>query len=289
MKTKFLITILLAFIGLSACLPWQVNAQLKYDTLTNKTIISLTKIGLPPATIISKIKTSVTSFDVSVDALVNLQANGVNGDVINEMIKIDESSNTSAEKQINSSNPNVMHKSGIYYYNPMDAAKPIRRVDPTVTSTNKSGGLGIALAQAYSYGIAKDKLKSDLAGKNSRMQINDPNPVFYFYFKNDTNPSGDDWFFATATSPNEFVLVKLDEKKDSREMVVGDANAYGSSSGISNKIKAPFDYEEVSEGIYKVFFKQPLKQGEYCFLFASTTPTRYSNNKVFDFGIQNEK
>ena len=59
----------------------------------------------------------------------------------------------------------------------------------------------------------------------------------YFYFENNSNPAGDDWFFATATSPNEFVLVKLDEKKDSREMVVGDANAYGSSSGISNKIK----------------------------------------------------
>ena len=32
-----------------------------------------------------------------------------------------------------------------------------------------------------------------------------------------------------------------------------------------------------------------LKSGEYCFIYASTAPNRYSNDKVFDFGIPKEK
>ena len=97
------------------------------------------------------------------------------------------------------------------------------------------------------------------------------------------------WWFATAISPNEFALVKLTEKKDSRSFETGKSSSgggySGSSSGIPEKVKVPFEYTEVAEGIYSVTFKQSLKPGEYCFVYASAAPDRYSNNKVFDFGI----
>jgi hypothetical protein len=189
------------------------------------------------------------------------------------------------EKDLN--DPKTMRRTGIYYYDPYDNKKHIKRVDPTVTSTGKVGGFGSFVAQAYTYGLANSKQKSDLAGKNSRTQLSNTNPIFYFYFANDSNPKADDWFFATATSPNEFIMAKLAEKKDGREMVVAKGNAYSSSTGISNKIKIDFTYEEVTDGIYKVILKQPLPKGEYCFLYASSTPTQYSNNKVWDFGILN--
>ena len=278
MKTKLLSLAFLAVLGFTA------KAQ-TYDTLTNKTIVALTKIGLPSATIINKIQTSITSFDVSVKALVDLQTNGVNGDVINEMIKKNDISNTEAGKEANSSNPKAMHKPGIYYYNEANGDNPLRKVDPAVTSTIKSGGFGTALAQRYSYGIAKDKLVSTVSGPASHLKIKSSAPVFYFYFENNTNPQADNWFFATATSPNEFVLVKFKEKKDSREMTVGDANAYGSSSGVPEKMKVQFDIEQVAAGIYMVTFSQPLKEGEYCFMYASQTLSRFNNDKVFDFGI----
>lgn len=279
---KITLTAMLALFGLS-----NIATAQQYDTLYNKTIVSLTKMGLPPQTIISKIKTSITVFDVSVNALMDLQTNGVNGDVINEMIKINDQANTQTGKEVNSKNPNEMHRPGIYYYDATNSNSPVRRIDPTVTSTNKSGGFGTALAQSYTYGLAKDKLKSNLSGAKSHLQISSTIPVIYFYFENNANPSADNWFFATATSPNEFVCVKLKERNDSREMEVASSNEYGSSSGIPNKIKIAYDYERVADGIYKVTFKKPLEQGEYCFLYASDTPTRYSNNKVFDFGIQN--
>lgn len=202
------------------------------------------------------------------------------------MITRNDQANTLRGKGVNSNNPNAMHKPGIYYYNTSNTENSLKRVDPTVASTFKSGGFGTALAQHYTLGIAKDKMKSSLSGSKSRLQLNDSTPVFYFYFKNEENPNADDWFFASATSPNEFVLVWLYQRKDDREMVVGDMNAYGSSSGVPNKTKVPFEYTEVAEGIYKVVINQPLKTGEYCFIYSSTTPSRYNNNKVFDFGVE---
>jgi hypothetical protein len=259
--------------------------QPENDTLYNKTIVELTNIKLPQQTIIAKIGTSVTSFDVSVKALMALQASGVHGDVITEMIRVNGLAAERRAKQANSRNPNEMHRPGIYVYRPYDTDVPVKKLDPTIVSASRSGGVGTAIAQAYTYGIAKSKVKSSLAGPNSRLQILSVEPVFYFYFETNDKPDADNWFFATATSPNEFVCVTLRERPDSREMEVGASNAYGSDSGIPNRVKADFDYEKISEGIYKVTFKKPLKPGEYCFLYANSAPTNYSNNKVFDFGI----
>lgn len=264
------------------------NAQ-KVDTLTNDKIITLVKVGLKPPVIITKIQTSYNIFDVSTDALIKLSNAGVSSDIITIMMNAKTREQTSAANQKDINDPKTMRRTGIYFFNPSSSFKPINRVDPTVTSTGKSGGFGSFVAQVYTYGIAKSNVKSSIAGEKSRMQINDSNPVFYFYFESNANPKADDWFFATATSPNEFVIVKLKERKDGREMVIGSSNDYASSSGIKNKEKISFEYEEVGEGIYKVYFKQKIEQGEYCFLYASSTPTQYSNNKVWDFGIANGK
>jgi hypothetical protein len=181
--------------------------------------------------------------------------------------------------------PRTQRPTGIYYYNPENLEKPILRVEPNVMSATKSGGFGTAMAQSAIGGFAKSNLVSILAGKNSNLTIVENNPVFYFYFKTSDNFKSDNWFFAAATSPNEFVLVKLKEKKDSRELIIGSADGFGSSTGIPNKDKIPFTYTEEAEGVFKVVFKKPLDKGEYCFTYASSNPNQYSNDKVFDFGI----
>lgn len=71
-----------------------VNAQTKVDTLTNKKVIQLSKIGLQPTVIVNKVKTSITNFDVSTDALIDLSTNGVAPEVINEMMSTVTQKNT---------------------------------------------------------------------------------------------------------------------------------------------------------------------------------------------------
>lgn len=264
-----------------------LNGQSNTDTLTNEKVIQLSKIGLDPSVIISKIQTSINRFDVSTDGLIDLSKHGVSAEVINEMMKSDEQTRIELANEQDMRDPKTKRPVGIYYYNSSNS-KLFTRVEAAVITNMSSGGFGNALARSYTAGIAKAKLKVTVAGANSRVQVAEANPVFYFYFENNSNPIADDWFFASATSPNEFALVKLNERKNERETVIGTENDYGSSAGIPNKLKVPFDYEEIAEGIYKVTFTEPLEPGEYCFLYASTIPTNYANDKVFDFGIRDE-
>lgn len=258
------------------------NAQEKEDVLTNETIVQLTKIGLQPTVIINKIRSSKTNFDVSTDALITLSSNSVSSEVINEMIKLDTENRTVKATYENTNNPNVMHMPGIYYYNPNDADKQLRKVDPTVIGSTETHG-------ASYYGFGGGGSISNLTGKESKLQIYESAPIFYFYFEDNSDPILSNWWFAIATSPNEFALVKLETKKSSRSFSTGKVSAgggyRGGSSGIPEKVKVAFEYNEVSPGIYAVTFHQPLEPGEYCFVYGSLAPERYVNNKVFDFGI----
>ena len=249
----------------------QIEAQPR-DTLTNSKIVQLTKIGLAPSIIINKIKTSVNMFDVSTNSLIDLSNNKVSTDVINEMMRVSNVINENT--QINSGDPNTMHKQGIYLYNPNDTANPLQKIDAGIVAGYRSSGGGYG-------GFGGSSRMADLSGSESMMKINERNPVFYFYFDNGSGNRGGDWF--QATSPKEFMLVNLEVKKGNRFFKVGSSSyAYAtdnSKSGISPKDQISFDYVQVSEGIYKITLKNSLKKGEYCFVLASNT------NKVFDFGV----
>ena len=177
--------------------------------------------------------------------------------------------------EINSNNPNTIHKQGIYLYNANDTANPLQKIDAGIVAGYRSSGGGYG-------GFGGSTRMADLSGSESMMKINERNPVFYFYFDNVAGNRGGDWF--QATSPKEFMLVNLEVKKGNRFFRVGSSSyAYAtdnSKSGISPKDQIPFDYVQVSEGIYKITLKSPFKKGEYCFVLASNT------NKVFDFGVQ---
>lgn len=282
MKTKKLLPLLAIF---AILLSSSISAQNKKDILTNETITTLHKKGLGSSIIINKIKASRTSFDVSTDALIKLKEDGIPDDVVSAMI---ESADKNKVEIVDLNDPLSKHRSGIYYYNPSDSLKTLTRLDPTVVSAGKSGGLGQSLAYQYSYGISNMKATSVLSGPNAQKQISGKSVVFYFYLENGKSQMGNvgamNWWFSVATSPNEFALVRTVQKKDSRQFVTGKENAYGSEIGIDENSKVRFTYVEVAEGIFKVTLTGDLKPGEYCFIYTGATPSMYSNDKVFDFG-----
>jgi hypothetical protein len=271
MKTS-LLTVLFVFAVFAA------TAQIKVDTLTNEKIIQLSKIGLQPDVIINKINTSINIFDVSTDALIRLSENNVSPDVINEMMRINNNHKLDVEDKINSKNPNAMHKSGIYYFNQEDKENPLKKIQVVRITSFVSGGGGYG-------GFGGSSTSAVLTGGKSKQQVNEDAPIFYFYFDSDNNSKAD--WDQNAASPNEFALVKVIEKRDQRLFKVSGSSSfsYGSNSsvGIPEKSKIPFEFDQISEGIYKVTFKEPLRVGEYCFVFASET------NKVYDFGIPKGK
>ena len=168
--------------------------------------------------------------------------------------------------------PKTWHDEGLYYYNANNPNSLFTLIDPSMPNGTKTGGYGQRMAQGYSAGFAKAKTEAILSGANSKTVIKEKSPVFYFYFKSDN------------LSPKAFALVKLTEKKHERLMVTGTHNAYGSSTGIDEKQIVDFSYEKLSDGIFKVFTKEPLKEGEYCFYYIGKSESSFAEG-FYDFGI----
>lgn len=259
----------------------QLSAQ-PDEVLTNSSIISMVSKNLPTSIILGKIKSSKNTFTVDTDALVSLTEIKIPEEIINAMI---EAANDESKKLVvyNPNNPKDMHDPGIYYCKKVGNNIELVKIDPTIYSQNKSKG---ALAMSLTYGLAKIKTILTLDGKTSRLKMEEKNPEFYIYFDVSGNkPSGTgEWWFSTATSPNEFLLVRLEQKNKTREVVTGSANIMGSSIGIDDKNKASFKTERIAKGIFKIYFDEPII-GEYCFMYAGTIPTGFSSSdKVYDFG-----
>lgn len=95
------------------------------------------------------------------------------------------------------------------------------------------------------------------------------------------------WWFKTASSPNEFVLIKLKvkERKNQREVITGKSSALTSSSGVDSKDALPFNIREIEGNKFEVT-PETLELGEYAFFYQGRVPGGNSNQAVFDFSIR---
>jgi len=273
----------------------QANAE---EILTNETIITLTKAGLSATIIVSKIRSSKTNFDVSTPELLRLKSENVADAVVEAMIQGSKAEATKATPaasdpaKADPNDPAAPHEAGIYLMEGKDGQRRMIQIDPSIYTQSKSGGF---FKSAMTYGIAKVKSKAVLRDAHAKLQIENPRPVFYFYFEVQNaglSSSGNTWG-SSSTSPNEFVLVKTEVKKNSRELVVGEFNAFGGQSGTLDKYVVPFDYEKLAPGVFKVWPKVDLKDGEYAFFYGGSAPLATygffgagGSPKVFDFGIK---
>lgn len=261
--------ILMAVLWLSA------TAQ-DMGALNNQDVVDMISIGLTDEIVISKIKASYCDFDTSTEALKELKDNGVSNAVIVSMINAGHYSQTGqkAEKD---------NMSGIYYES-FDGK--LVKIHPTVFSGSETN----TLASAFSYGIASSKMKSFMPGSTSKNIINSRVPRLHFFFRSDSQDMMTDlsnWWFSAATSPNQFVLVRLEQKKNRRELVTGKINLFaGVSNGISEKDAIGFSIQQVGESEFLVRPTSVLSPGEYCFFYMGAIPVGgFSNQSVFDFSI----
>lgn len=280
MRTTLFLALLFATLAL--------GAQNKKETLTNTTIVSLHKAGLGKEVLITKIQASDCAFDVSTGGLVELKKAGVPDEVIAAMLNKDVTAVRENGKGAGAPVQLADLSSGIYY---QDTSGKLNELEPAVFSQSKQGS---GLFTSLSYGLAKTKMKSSLSGPKANLQINSTRPTFYFVFEKDSkgNLNTAPTWFSSAKSPNEFVLVKLtlSSNKKSREVTTGSYNTYeGLSNGIEDNQKVAFSYEKTAQGVYKIYFKDNLPSGEYCFLYAGSAAMYGAAPvyRVFDFGVGN--
>ncbi|MEM4203818.1 MAG: hypothetical protein QXS54_07095 [Candidatus Methanomethylicaceae archaeon] len=271
--------------------PANQQAAAQSAALTNEDIIKMVQFKLGDAVIISKIKTSTCRFDTSTEALLKLKEAGVSDAVIQAMVEASAAGSGASETErgpkstADSNNPLAPHDPGIYWLSKND--NKMVQLEPTVYSQGKSGGLFVS---AVTHGIVQSKWKAVVQRPRAQLRIAETQPEFWFYFEEKSHGLSDTGFFTKASSPNEFVLVLMERKKNSRELIVAQSGAYRHSVGPRSEDVIPIRFEKVAPGVYKVVPERPLKPGEYCFFYAGTAVTWWtaSTGKLFDFGIDTE-
>jgi len=330
-----------------------IGVQSFSQDLTNASVISMLKKGLSESIVKAKIKQSVCNFDLSTEALISLKENKVSEGVIMAMIEKSDQQNSSSPQNQTSTTKNLnvtynaslqtqtnkkradpdkvlnpkyqeevnrvlpnLYESGIFIYDSKEQL--YQKLDATVITANKAGGFGQALAAGLTYGLANSKMEASIYGKKANLQLENVNPVFYFYFDyqksslNNSNNSPDvnsENYFgaiagfaakvgnpdnATALSPNDFKLIDLKEEKNKRTFISGKSNLYSTRGGLNAKQMEVFKYEKLTPTLFKVYFVEPLVPGEYCFYYAGNSSMQSSgfnfyqvnDMKVFDFGVQ---
>lgn len=250
------------------------TAQQPSKKLTNHDITEMVSLGLSDDLVVDKIHAAdATDFDTTIDGLKFLKAANVSDIVIRAMINprppilVPASDTTTVPKPVptprtDPNDPNSPHDPGIYMYAKSRDGLSLTMLEPTVYSQGKTTG---TLKMAMTYGVAKMKWKAVVQGAHANLKSSDNSMVFYFYFE-ESNAGLSHASFGGTTSPNEFTLLKFDEKKDSRETVVMSMNALGGQSGTDEKASIRFTSTKLRPGVYQVTPSAPLQAGEYCFL-----------------------
>ena len=284
---------ILAIFFLALC-----SAIVAQQTMNNDSIIKLVKAGLSDDLIVNTINASPGSYVATVDGLIALKTAGASDKVVSAIVLKASGGTPSPAASVaapgqaagNPDDPTAAHEAGIYIYiDSAPAGSKMTMLEPSVYSQGKTGGV---YASAMTYGIAKMKIKAVLRGAHANARVSDPQPVFYFYFEEQgAGLSHASAPFGGTSTPNEYTLLKFDIKGETRETVVGKANAFGASGGTDDKAITNFTYTKLRPGVYKVMLNAALQPGEYGFISSAgqgiVSPyagVATSSSRVFDFG-----
>ncbi len=161
------------------------------------------------------------------------------------------------------------------------------RLEFNVSGQTRTAGL---LGTMMTGGIAHASIRVVLQGEVARVRTSERTPTFYFYLPEAVNAANRSSFEPNATaggeptSPNEFSLIRLIVKDGRREARVGRANIGGVQSGVMDRDRIGFRFENPRPGVYSVHPEAPLAPGEYSFVMIGSGGARQA--RFFDFSVQ---
>lgn len=246
------------------------------ETLNNDSVLALIAAGLGDEVVVAKVNTTPSNYDLSTAAVIALKEKGVSGAVLAAMIT---ASSVKAEipMSLDSPDPLVPHPSGIY----LSGVEKMTRIESTTTRQARTSGVFGAILTG---GLSGLRVKAAINGPAAPLKIANKSPVFYFYF--DQAAQGLGAAGGAVTSPNEFSLIRFEQKKDKREAVVGSTGLGGAKAGLRDKDQREFNADQIAPGVYKVTLANPLTPGEYGFVSGAVGQGANATFRVFDFGIQ---
>ena len=287
--TKFII---LSVFVMTLCL---AGVSFGQEVMTNDEVIALSKAGLSSSIIVDKVRTSKSNFDLTTDGLIKLKQAGISDDVVSAMLAAKSgipsagtgsgsgSTYTPGKAVGDPNDPMASHTYGIYLFEEKDGGRKMTQMTPNVSAQNRTGGM---FTSSLTYGIGKVKIKANLPGRNAKLQIENSAPVFYFYL--DVASGGLNTSSGIPSTPNEFTLVRFNQRSDNREVTIGKANAFGAKGGLSDEYVVQFKSEDLGNGIFEISPGIALQKGEYGFYLVNSGNSNASTAvgaKFFDFGV----
>lgn len=261
---------------LGSCFVFLTLQAQNSDTLTNETIIKLSRSGFGAQVLKSKISVSPARFDVSLNGMMNLKENNVPEEVINLMIKYPGGYAPTDELKPGSEF-NQQRNSGIFFIK--TGAEKTEMVYSYIDKrrTDKT-------AQYLVSGLLNANMRVIMNGEHASFEIASNRPIFQFVF--DTLKSADEnsWF-GKSSNPQDFILVKFRSVNQNRELIVGKSNSFRDKIEIKENQKVLFNYKKIAPGIYEVSPISELVPGEYGFIFSNSNWDTQSG-KVYDFRIK---
>ncbi|MGA3071601.1 MAG: hypothetical protein ABSD43_15445 [Terracidiphilus sp.] len=279
---------IIALVFLAFC-PLLVAQQ----ALNNEAVIKLVKAGLSDDLIVATINAQPGTYDTSTDGLVALKASGASDKVVTAIVvKASAPAPPTAPATASPApvaiadpdDPMAKHDVGVYLLTTgPDGKRKMVFID-------RAGEAGVKTANvagmAFSYGISKAKLKAEIPGPHAPTRTPDVRPVFYMYFP-EMSSLGSFGGTDMISSPNQFSLLALEEKKERRETQIAKMGFASQNVGADEKKQYLFSSERIQSGMYKVTPKEDLKSGEYAFIMATEGAGRATGTTVviYDFGV----
>jgi hypothetical protein len=259
------------------------------QALNNDSIIKLVKAGLSDDLIVSTINASAGTFDTSADGIIALKTAGASDKVVAAVVAkaaapAPTAPAAAAPAAADPNDPMTPHDPGVYLVTTTHEGKPqMVFIDRAGSGNEKTAGV---LAHAFTYGIVKAKMKAELPGPRATVRSMDARPVFYMYFPPASNQAG---LGGTdmITSPSQFALLSLEDKKDHRETAIAKVGFASVSMGNDEKRAFQFSSERLRSYVYKLSLSENLKAGEYAFI-ATTRMAGTAQGAtvvIYDFGV----
>lgn len=229
--------------------------------LTSTDLIQMKAAGFDDQTIVNAIAANGVAIDTSVEGLISLKQSGLSKIVIDAALGAAAPKPTPATPS--TPDNRIPDEIGAYAM-VKDVLTPL----PVEVVNFKTAG---TLAMAFTYGIKKAKFQGTVTGNSSPAQLMLPVTLILHC--------------ADGTAPNEYQLVPLETKKDSREFTEAKMGFAGASGGV-NDLAVSVKFEKIGRNTYKAKVSE-MKRGQYGFLApgALASANGASNGKLYTFGI----
>jgi len=233
------------------------------------------KAGLSEDLIVSTINGSPGAYDTSADGLIGLKKAGVSDKVVAALIAKNAAPSTFAPATAPAAeagdpdDPNSPHDPGVY-----------------LVSTSRDGKRKMVFIDRMGSGREKShgrSMMAEIPGPHAAVRTSEDKPIFYMYFPSNVNLSD----VGSISSPTQFSLLALEEKKDHRETAVSHVGWWHVTVGTEEKKSSLFESERVRPYAYKITPNVSMKPGEYAFIATTSVAgsARGATVVIYDFGV----